>query len=171
MAEKDVVIGKIIGTYGNRGMVKIFPLTDFPERFLKMSKMTLENDGNIREYTVSQAKKHQKYIVVKYDQVTDMTMAETLKGSLIKISKDELMPLPEGSFYIFDIIGLEVYSVDGEFIGVVEDVLQTGANDVYVINNKEKKEQKPLLIPALKEVVKEIDIKGGKMVISPLQEY
>ncbi len=171
MAGKDIVIGKIIGTYGNRGMVKIFPLTDFPDRFLNMDKMTLENDGHIREYTVSQVKEHQKYIVVKFDQVADMTMAETLKGSLVKISKDELMPLPEGSFYIFDIIGLEVYSEDGDFIGLVEDVLQTGANDVYVVTDKEKKEQKPLLVPAIKEVVKEIDIKGGKMIISPMQEY
>lgn len=169
MAERNVVIGKIVGTHGNRGMVKIFPLTDFPERFIKMDKMTLENDGKVREYTVAQVKQHQKFILVKYDQVVDMTMAESLKGYLVKISREELTPLPEDSFYIFDIIGLKVYSMDNSYIGVVEDIIQTGSNDVYVINDQEKN-KKPVLIPALKEVVKEIDIKGGKMVISPLQE-
>ncbi len=163
---KDVVIGKIIGTHGRRGMVKIFPLSDYPDRFMDMDKMTLEKGGVHRDYTVAEIKKHQKYFLIKFQQVADMNEADNLKGSLIKVSREELVPLPEGSFYVFDIIGLKVYTEDGGYIGEVENVLQTGANDVYVVGTNDK----PLLIPAIKEVVKEINIVDRKMVIVPQRE-
>ncbi|MCL6611849.1 MAG: ribosome maturation factor RimM [Peptococcaceae bacterium] len=162
MGEIDIVIGKIVGTYGHRGMVKVFPLTDFPDRFFGMDRVTLEQDGKRRVYTVAEVRRHRKHVLIRLEEVADMTGAESLRGAVIKIGREELTPLPEGSYYIFDIVGLKVFTEEGGYVGVVEDVLQTGANDVYVVDTGEKA---PVLVPALKDVVREIDIRGGRMVV------
>ena len=162
MAIRDIAIGKIVGTYGNRGMVKVFPLTDFPDRFFGMNKVVLEQEGRQKEYTVVEAERRKKHVLLKLGEIPDMTGAEGLKGALIKVDRDELTVLSKDSYYIFDIVGLKVFTADGAYAGVVEDVIQTGANDVYVVSRSKKA---PLLVPALKEVIKEIDIQTGKMVV------
>lgn len=160
--KRDIAIGKIVGTYGHRGMMKVLPLTDFPDRFFEMDRVTLEQDGKQKEYTVAEVKRHKKHVLISLVEVSDMSGAEVLRGSLIKIGREELAPLPEGSYYIFDIIGLKVFTAEGGYIGVVEDVIQTGANDVYVVGTGDLA---PVLVPALKDVVREVDIEGGRMVI------
>ena len=164
MAGKDITVGKILGTYGNRGMMKVLPLTDFPDRFFNMDKITLELGGRQASYTLSGARQHKKYVLISLAEVPDMTGAEKLRGALIRVSREELTPLPEGSYYIFELVGLKVYSPEGGYIGVVEDVIQTGANDVYVVGSGDKA---PVLVPALKRVVREVDIGGGRMVVDP----
>ncbi|NTW04721.1 MAG: 16S rRNA processing protein RimM [Peptococcaceae bacterium] len=167
-AQKDVTIGKIIGTHSNRGLVKILPLTDFPDRFLTMETMVLEREGKFKELLVEKAKWHQKYILVKFVGIGDMTEAEGLKGYIVKIGRDELTELPDNSYYIFDIIGLRVYDENGAILGQVEDILQTGSNDVYVVGSAENP---PLLIPALKQVIKDIDLANGKMTVALMKEF
>jgi 16S rRNA processing protein RimM len=88
-----------------------------------------------------------------------MNAAEQLRGGYLEITREQLVPLPEGSYYIFEIIGLKVYDLDGAYLGEITDVLQTGANDVYVVETGGK----PLLIPALKQVVREVDLQGRRM--------
>ncbi len=163
MIKDGITVGKIVGTHGHRGMVKVLPLTDFPDRFFQMDRITLEQDGKQKVYTVAEVKIHRKHILIRLGEVADMNGAEALRGALIKVGRDELTSLPEGSYYIFDIVGLKVFNPDGRYLGVVEDVLQTGANDVYVVDTGGKA---PVLVPALKDVVREVDIKGGKMVVS-----
>ncbi len=167
-AQKDVTIGKIIGTHSNQGLVKIIPLTDFPDRFLTMDTMVLEKEGKFKELKVEKTKWHQKYILVKFAGIGSMTEAEDLKGYIVKIGRDELTELPDNSYYIFDIVGLRVYDDSGAILGQVEDILQTGSNDVYVVGRAEKK---PLLIPALKQVIKDIDIANGKMTVLLMKEF
>ena len=142
--------------------MKVFPLTDFPDRFFDMGKITLDHDGKQKVYTLAEVKRSPKHVLIRLEEIADMTEAEKLKGSLIKISRGELTPLPADSFYLFDIVGLQVFTPEGTCIGVVEDIIQTGANDVFVVNSGEKS---PILVPALKKVVKEVDIQGGRMVI------
>jgi len=163
----DITIGKIVGTHGNKGLLKVLPLTDFPDRFLDMAGITIELNGNQKVYDIVEASRHKKHILLKLKEIPDMNGAEALRGSLIKVGREELTPLPEGSYYIFDLVGIKAYTPVGEYLGVVEDIIQTGANDVYVINTGK---QAPLLVPALKEVVREIDIKGGKMVVDLPEE-
>lgn len=162
MMNRDITIGKIVGTFGHQGTLKLLPLTDFPDRFLKMEEVVLELNGKQHLYHILEAKYYRSRILIKFKEITDLNGAETLRGATIKISRDELTPLPEGNYYIFDIIGLKVYAPDGVFLGIVEDIIHTGSNDVYVVGNENKG---PLLVPALKEVVKELDIKGGRMVV------
>lgn len=162
MEKSDIVVGKVVGAYGRGGMLKVLPLTDFPDRFFRMDRVTLQRDGKRKAYTVAGVKNHNRHVLMELAEVADMSAAEELKGFLITISPEELTPLPEGSFYIFDLVGLRVYSPEGEYLGVVEDVIQTGANDVYVVAGGEKP---PVLVPALKSVVREVDIAAGKMVV------
>lgn len=160
--KRDIIIGKIVGTHGNKGVLKIAPITDFPDRFLYMDRITLDLAGKQREYSVVKADRYKQHILLKLAEIPDMNGAEALKGAYIKVAREELTDLPEGSYYIFDIIGLKVYTTAGESVGTVEDVIKTGANDVYVVNTGK---EPPVLVPALKDVVKEMDVKGGKMVV------
>lgn len=159
--KRDIIIGKIVGTHGNKGVLKVQPITDFPDRFLVMESITVEQGGIQRTYTIEKSDLYRRHILIKLAEIPDMNGAEALKGAYIKAAREELARLPEGSYFIFDIVGLKVYTVEGEPVGAVEDVIHTGANDVYVVNTG--KEQ--LLVPALKDVVKEVDVKGGRMVV------
>lgn len=161
MAEEYIRIGKILNTQGRRGAVRVLPLTDYPERFEKMGRVRVFIKDSRRELSIEEAYPHKKFFIVKFKEVADMNAAEELKGGLLEITRDELVPLPEDSFYIFDIVGLDVYDSGGECLGEITEVLQTGANDVYVVETGGK----PLLIPALKQVVREIDLPGRRMVV------
>lgn len=167
MDDTLITIGKIVNTQGHRGILKIFPLTDFPDRFLEMREVLVELGGRAVLYHIEESSLYKKYVLIKFKEILDMTMAEKLKGSLLKVPRQELKPLPEDSFYIFDIVGLKVYDTGGNFLGQVGDIIQTGANDVYVVD---REGAKPLLIPALKKVVRELDVPGGRMTVEMLEE-
>lgn len=160
--EQYITIGKIVNTQGHRGEVRVIPLTDFPERFSAMDKVLVEQSGQIRLMNIEKTYPHKKFIIIKFAGIDDMNAAETLKTAVLLISWAELMPLPEDEFYIFDIVGLEVFTVEGRYLGQVQEVLQTGANDVLVV---EGAAQRPLLIPALKQVVRNVDLEQKKMVV------
>ncbi|HBV98926.1 MAG: hypothetical protein JL50_19235 [Peptococcaceae bacterium BICA1-7] len=162
MKKRDIVIGKIVGTHGNRGMLKLFPITDFPERFLEMKTITLEKDGDQKVYNITEASPYRRFILIRLDEIPDMTAAEGLKGALAKVAREELADLPEDSFYIFDIVGLKVFTAGGDHAGEIEDVIQTGANDVYVVK---RVNGPPVLVPALKNVIREVNIKEGRVVV------
>lgn len=163
MSDKMIVIGKIGAPQGVRGEVRLIPLTDFPERF-KTLKTALLDDGTSLQ--VESVRYHQQFVLLKFKGLDDRNSIEHLKNKLIQIERKDLMPLPEGHFHIFDIIGLTVYNEQEECLGKISDVLQTGSNDVYVVEQKDKQ---PLLIPGLKTVVLNIDIAAGKMIVK-LQE-
>ncbi|MCG8401972.1 MAG: ribosome maturation factor RimM [Firmicutes bacterium] len=155
-------IGKIVNTRGHRGEVRVLPLTDFPERFLGMKSVLLEIEGRVEARAVEKTYKHGKFVIIKFAGIDDMDAAQSLKNTFLKITREELTSLPEDSYYIFDILGLEVYTTGDRHLGRVKDVIQTGANDVYVV---EGASPRPLLIPALRRVVLDINIKEGKMVV------
>lgn len=161
MVGEYISIGKILNTQGRHGAVRVLPLTDYPERFSKMAEANVLIRGSRRILTIEDAYPYKKYIVIKFKQVNDMKTAEELKGGLLEITRSELTALPQDSFYIFDIIDLDVYDAVGRHLGKIAEVLQTGANDVYLIETGGK----PLLIPALKQVVKEVDLTGRRMTV------
>lgn len=163
MSDKMIVIGKIGAPQGVRGEVRLIPMTEFPERF-KTLKIAMFDDGTSLQ--VESVRYHQQFVLLKFKGLDDRNAIEHLKNKLIQIEPKDLMPLPEGHYHIFDIIGLSVYNEQEEYLGKISDVLQTGSNDVYVVEQKEKQ---PLLIPGLKTVVLTIDIAAGKMIVK-LQE-
>lgn len=160
MSEQYITIGEIVNTQGIKGDVRVFPITDFPERFAKTKRITVLLKNSRKEFTIERTWEHKQFIIIKFAEIADMTAAEKLKGGLLQITKEELAPLPKDNFYIFEIIGLKVFDEQRQELGTVIDVLQTGANDVYVVKGNEGKE---ILIPALKFVVKKVDIAAGIM--------
>lgn len=165
MSEKMISIGKIVAPHGVRGDVRVIPLTDFPERFQILKKVYTDN-GILLD--VEYAKQHKQFILLKLRGYNSINDVEKLRNRILQVERKDAFPLPKGHYYQFDIIGLAVQTVDGEHLGIVTDILETGSNDVYVT---EKEGVKPLLIPALKDVVKTIDLKAGIMVVKLQEEW
>ncbi|RYD02747.1 hypothetical protein N752_23490 [Desulforamulus aquiferis] len=162
MSELYVTVGEIVNTQGIKGEVRILPTTDFPERFKRGKKYLVLLRGSHREYTIEKSWEHKQFIVIKFAEIENMNEAEKLKGGLLQVSPSELTPLPKGSHYIFQLVGLRVLDLQGQELGELAQVIKTGANDVYVVKRNAGKD---VLIPALKSVVKEINIPEGKMLV------
>lgn len=157
-----VSIGEIVNTHGNRGAVRIIPLTDFPERFEDMDAVSVYRDDTRFELHITESFPHKHFIVLKFREINDMDAAGGLKGALLQVKRAELVDLPPGRYYLFEIVGLEVYLADGEHLGPVIDVLQTGAQDLYVVD---RGTPKPVLIPAVKAFVRDISPAEGRIIV------
>ncbi|MGI6555462.1 MAG: ribosome maturation factor RimM [Bacillota bacterium] len=157
-----IKIAKVINTHGVRGEVKAIPLSDFPERFNSLRTVFLEKGNGYTEYRVESIRWHKNELLIKFEGIENPEQAEMLKNKYLTVKVQDTVPLPEDSFYFFEIVDLDVVDVDGVKLGTVQDILQTGANDVYVVQRDKGKE---LLIPALKKVVKQVDLEKGIMVV------
>ena len=166
-SEERVVIGKIVGVHGVTGTMLLFPLTDFPERFFKMKKLTLEKPG-VPSQTVNVTKlvpyEGKDTFFLQIANVSDRTLAESFKGSFVTVPKEERVELSDDEYWIDDIIGLKVIDNEtGSELGLIEEVLETGSNDVYLIRT-ETGEVKP--IPALAEAIVKVDTQNGVMLVT-----
>lgn len=159
--EEMAVIGKILSSHGVHGAFKVQPYSDFPERVSMLRRVYLEKGGQTVAYPVVAAALHGRFWVIRVDGISTPEEARALAGTLVKIPLSERVPLPAGVYYLDEIIGLDVYTVCGRFLGRVSDVLQTGSNDVYVVSPG--RDGKDLLIPALKTVVYSIDKAARRM--------
>ncbi len=158
-----IKIGKIVNTHGIKGCMKCLPLTDDTERFDDLEYVYTEKDNVKRKILDVWYRKNLVYFML--ENIDDMDTAESFRDTFVSIFDDQLRELPENSYYLFDLEGMEVFTAEGEFLGKIDVVYQTGANDVYeIVNNK-----KSFLIPAIKDVVKEVDIKNKKMVINVIE--
>ncbi|MBW3623273.1 MAG: ribosome maturation factor RimM [Armatimonadetes bacterium] len=159
----EIVIGEIVGPHGHRGEVKIYPRTDFPDRLLDLEEITLRlPDGKDQTYPVQNARWHKNVILMQLGGVLTMNDAEALRGAKIVISREERHELPdEDTFYVDDLVGLRVVTDAGQELGTIRNVLRYPANDVFDLGNN-------LLIPATEEVVLEVDLDEGVMVIHPI---
>ncbi|MBS4030972.1 MAG: 16S rRNA processing protein RimM [Clostridiales bacterium] len=162
--DQMATIGKVINTHGIRGGLKVLPFSDFPDRVKDLRRLFVQIKGQRTPYPVVDAFVNGRYWVVFLNGVSTVEAAEELIGSLLEIPLSERVTLPENAFYLDEIIGLKVFTVDGDYLGPIKDVLQTGANDVYVIEREGNESQNTdILIPALKSVVLNIDIKNERM--------
>jgi 16S rRNA processing protein RimM len=155
-------VGKIVNTHGIKGEVKVIPLTDDPERFHKLKWVFLEKNSKHEKVDIESLKFIKSTVIVKLKGIDDMTAAEGLKETYMLIDREHAVKLPKDSFFIFDLIGCEVFNDQGEKLGILSNILKTGSNDVYVV----KGEDKELLVPALKSVVKDISIEDKKIVVT-----
>ncbi|MCE5323374.1 ribosome maturation factor RimM [bacterium] len=160
--ERDIVIGKVAAPFGVRGELKVIVHTDFPERFDKGRPVTVKTVKG-RRFTskVERNIAHKGGITLKIEGIDDRNAAEDLRDAEFVIDRNEVGDLPEGSYYLFDLIGLKVITDDGRELGEVVEILQSGANDVYETSAG-------VLIPAIKQVVVKIDTKERLMVIHPI---
>lgn len=155
----EVLIGEIIKPHGIKGEVKVRPITDFPQRFKKLQEVLLVDPKGTKEtFKVKKANVQGTEIILALDEVNTRDEAEKLRGMAIKIQRSEVPPLEEGHYYYFELEGMEVYEEDN-FLGTLTQVIETGANDVYLV----KGPQGEICVPALKAVVKKVDVPGKRM--------
>jgi len=159
--ELIIAIGRIINSFGTSGEVKVQILSDFPERFKLLSSVIISHSGDNFPAKVQGIKYYKQFVILKLDISNSIEEAQNLTGFFICLNRKDLYPLPKGSFYIFELIGLTVYTREGKVMGTLEDVYKLPANDVYVINNGKRE----LLIPAVKEFIQEINPETGKIIL------
>lgn len=148
-------IGKIVNTHGLRGEVKIVPWTDYPDDFERIKNVCIKMRDKTMDCTIKSVKYQKNNIIVAFKEIKDINEAEIWKNAVVYASREELGDLPEGVYYVADLIGMQVYDDDKkETIGEISDVLKTGSNDVYVVKRDGKKD---LLLPVIDDVVLGVD--------------
>ena len=161
---EKILIGKIVSASGLKGEVKAYNYAQSVERFGKVRRLILEKDGEDRTFEIDKVRYQNGMAVVKLKGVDDRGRAEALRESMVYITGEDLEELPEGLYYVKDMIGLKVVDTGsyGE-IGTVKDVLQNTSQDVYVVKTPRGRE---IMIPAVGEFVKDIDIEKGVLTVS-----
>ena len=154
----ELQVGVITQTHGIRGEVKVFPTTDDVNRFKKLKEVLLETEKERLTLTVEGVKFFKQYVILKfkeYDSINDM---EKYKGARLLVPRDKAVKLQKDEYFVADLIGMQVVTEDGELFGRLKNVLETGANDVYVVETVESKE---VLLPAIRECVLRIEMEKG----------
>jgi 16S rRNA processing protein RimM len=164
VSDDKVAIAYINKCWGVKGEVIAEPLTSFPQRFKKLDKVSLSGGRAKHELTVEWTKRHGKKIVFKFEEINDRNGADRLRNSYIEIDKEEIYSLPPDQYYIFQLVGLEVTDIDKGRIGIIDDVWEYPASDIYVVRS----EKGVLLIPGIKEIIKKIDVENNRMEVKLL---
>ena len=159
---KYLEIGQIVNTFGIKGMVKIKPFTDDINRFDKLKKIYIKNKDGKKEYQIQEVKYHKNMVLMKLEGVDTLEQAEILRQSYLLVNREDEEPLEEGVYYIVDLIGLEVYTDENIFLGKVDDIFNTGSNDIYVVKDGKGKQ---ILLPGIPEVLKNVDLENGKITV------
>jgi 16S rRNA processing protein RimM len=164
--ERLLSIGKIVGTHGIKGVLKVFSHAESASRYATGLSLHLRDPGGGENvFTVKWAKPHSKIILLSLEGLTNRNQAEALIGSEIFISRNFLEELEEGTYYWSDLIGLSVFDMNDEYIGRVTSIIETGSNDVYVVTCPLDSHVKEVLVPALAWVVKKIDLDKKAMTV------
>ncbi|MCR4717296.1 MAG: ribosome maturation factor RimM [Lachnospiraceae bacterium] len=171
--EENFKIGEIVDAHGVRGEVKIYPTTEDVKRYKKLKECELRpKRGENMPLHFQQVKFFKQYAIVKFQEINDMDEALKYKHAELYVDRAHATPLYEDEFYVADLIGIKVYDGEDSYLGELKDVLLTGANDVYVVDLAEDrvvpgdakhKPQKEVLIPAIKDCIKNIDVENARM--------
>lgn len=155
-----VVVGRVARAHGVKGEVAVLPLTQVPGRFEKGSRLWA-GEGEEIPLTVSSSRRHHRMLLVVFDEVGDRTQAESLRGKLLFVPASSTPPPPPGEYWAHELVGCEVVTEGGRALGSISEVVHTQANDVWVARANGDE----LLIPALKDVVSEVDVAGKRVVV------
>lgn len=159
--EQFLQVGVISSTHGIRGEVKVFPTTDDSLRFKKLKKVLLDTGREQLELEVQSVKFFKQFVIVKFKGIDNINDIEKYKGKGLFVPREDAVPLDKDEYYIADLIGIEVFTEDGRF-GVVKDVMETGANEVYIVESDDHGE---VLIPAIRQCVLDVNVEEKKMLV------
>lgn len=154
-------VGVITNTHGLRGEVKVFPTTEDPERFRDLKEVLLDTGKEWLELEISSVRFFKNLVIVKFKEFNSINEIEQYKGKDLYVSRENAIPLEEGEYYLADIIGAAVVTEDGAVFGELKDVLETGANLVYVVLH----EGKEVLLPVIPDCVKNVDVEQRKVTV------
>lgn len=160
--ENLLKVGIISSTHGIKGEVKVFPTTDDVQRFKKLKNVLLDSGKEKRNLKIQSVKFFKQFVILKFEEIDDINDVEKYKGSSLYVTRDQAVKLKKDEYFIADLIGLRVIAEEEKLEGILKDVMETGANDVYVIELSNGRE---LLLPAIKECVLSVDIEKGEMQI------
>ena len=162
----NLEIGQIVNTFGIKGFVKVNPFVDDISRYNDLKKVYVKRNKELKEMQVEEVKYHKNMVLVKFKGVDRVEDAELLRNSYLEVDRENAIELQEGEYFIADLLGLNVFTEEGEALGKLEDIFNTGSNDIYVVKTKDGKQ---LLLPAISEVIKEINLEESKIVVHLLE--
>ena len=155
-------VGQIVNTHGLKGHLKVVPFTDDINRFKSLKTVFIDFKNELMEYKIQEVKFIKNLVKLKLEGLDNINDAEKFKGCYLKINRKDAKKLDENTYFIADLIGLDVYDLENHKIGILSDIFPTGSNDVYVVKQEDGKQ---VLLPAISKVIKEINIKQGKIVV------
>ena len=159
-------VGQIVNTNGLKGLLKVNPFTDDITRFERLKTIFIEHKKELLEFEIESVRYQKKQVLLKLKGIDTIEEAEKYREDYLKINRNKEEKLPEDTYYIVDLIGLDIYTEDGELLGKLDDVFSTGSNDVYVVKNGEGKQ---ILLPAISDVIKNIDLEQKKIVVNLIE--
>ena len=162
MKQEYFEIGQIVNHFGIKGMVKVNPFTDDISQFEKLKSILLVKDGKLSEVEIEETKYSKNQVLLKLKGIDTVEEAEKYRGCYLKIARKNARKLPEDTYFIADLLGLSVYTDEDILLGKVEDIYNSGANDIYVIKSEDGKQ---ILLPGTKEVIKQIDLEQERITV------
>jgi 16S rRNA processing protein RimM len=163
---KYLELGQIVNVKGLKGEVKVNSFTDDNTKFERIPKVFIKKKETLKEYEIEKVGYNKNQVIIKFKNVDTVEEAETLRNSYIVVDREIFGELPEGVYYIADLIGLDVYTESNEYLGKVDDIFSTGSNDVYVVKDDMGKQK---LLPGIDDVLKKIDIQSGKIIVNLIE--
>ena len=162
MKQEYFEIGQIVNHFGIKGMVKVNPFTDDILQFEKLKSILLVKDGKLSEVEIEETKYSKNQVLLKLKGIDTVEEAEKYRGCYLKIARSNSKKLPKDTYFIADLLGLTVYTDENILLGKVEDIYNSGANDIYVIKSEDGKQ---ILLPGTKEVIKQIDLEQERITV------
>ena len=153
-------VGQIVNTNGLKGLLKINPFTDDITRFERLKTILVDHKKELLEFEIESVRYQKKQVLLKLKGIDTIEEAEKYREDYLKINRNKEEKLPEDTYYIVDLIGLDIYTEGGELLGKLDDIFSTGSNDVYVVKNSEGKQ---ILLPAISDVIKNIDLEQKRL--------
>lgn len=160
-----LLLGRVLRPHGIRGELRLEILTAYPERIVTGKRLFIGTDPkkpeSATEYTVVQSRKHQHFLILQLEEITDRNDAELMRNLYVMVPPEEAVPLEEGEFYLYQLIGLTVHTDEDELLGELTEVIETGANDVYIVQGPRGE----VLLPAIDECILDIDFDNQTMTV------
>jgi len=164
--EEYLELGQIVNSYGIKGFLKVVPYTDDNTRFNDLETIYIEKNNKLQEYVIEEVKYSKNLVLLKLKGIDTIEQAEKFKNCYLKINRKDAIELEEDTYFLVDLIGIEVFTEGGEKLGNIVDIFPTGSNDVYVVKNEDGKQ---VLLPAIKDVIISVDIENKKMIVRPME--
>ncbi len=163
---KNLEVGQIVNTFGIKGFVKANPWVNDVTRFEKLKKVYIKIRNEHKELEIEEVKYHKNQVLLKFKGIDTIEQAEFLRNAIIEIDRENAIPLEKGEYFIADLLDSEVFTDEGEKLGILDDIYNTGSKDIYVVKNELGK---TILLPGINDVIKEVDVENKKIIVHLLK--
>ncbi len=163
---KNLEVGQIVNTFGIKGFVKVNPWVNDVTRFEKLKKVYIKIRNEHKELEIEEVKYHKNQVLLKFKGIDTIEQAEIIRNAIIEIDRENAIPLEKGEYFIADLLESEVFTDEGEKLGILDDIYNTGSKDIYVVKNELGK---TILLPGINDVIKEVDVENKKIIVHLLK--